>query len=180
MVLAAMALPAWSAETRRSGFLENQAYAEMQRVAGQVDVIEQNHNELVRRVSRLESATGQKEEVAHLKAELAALKESIAALDRKLNNQRAEIVKDLTAKLEKMMAAPAPTPAASRRPGGESPKPKPTYNGPVGTYPVQSGDSLFLIARAFGTTVQTLKELNHLKNDNLRVGQELIVPKPKD
>ena len=46
-----------------------------------------------------------------------------------------------------------------------------------GKYTVQSGDSLFLIAKAFGTTVQQIKELNGMKNDRIRVGQKLNVPK---
>jgi LysM repeat protein len=44
------------------------------------------------------------------------------------------------------------------------------------TYKVKSGDSLRLIAKHNGTTVSTLRSLNHLKSDNVRVGQQLKLP----
>lgn len=43
-------------------------------------------------------------------------------------------------------------------------------------YQVKSGDSLDKIARRYKTTIQTLKDLNGLKNDRIRVGQKLKVP----
>ena len=43
------------------------------------------------------------------------------------------------------------------------------------TYTVQSGDSLYSIARKFGTDVNTLKELNNLTSNLLSIGQILIV-----
>lgn len=43
------------------------------------------------------------------------------------------------------------------------------------TYTVQSGDSLYSIAKKFGTDVNTLKELNNLSSNLLSIGQILIV-----
>ncbi|MCD8298601.1 MAG: LysM peptidoglycan-binding domain-containing protein [Opitutae bacterium] len=43
-------------------------------------------------------------------------------------------------------------------------------------YIVQKGDALSTIARRKGTTVAKLKEANHLSNDNIRIGQKLIIP----
>jgi LysM repeat protein len=52
-----------------------------------------------------------------------------------------------------------------------------TDNGPSGnTYKVKSGDSLRLIAKHNGTTLAALRSLNHLKSDNVRVGQLLKLP----
>jgi membrane-bound lytic murein transglycosylase D len=42
-------------------------------------------------------------------------------------------------------------------------------------YRVRSGDSLGLIASKHGTTVAKLKQLNQLKSDQLKIGQQLIV-----
>jgi N-acetylmuramoyl-L-alanine amidase len=61
----------------------------------------------------------------------------------------------------------------------------PTLNGASGsdslnststTYQVVSGDTLSGIAERNGTTVQELKQLNHLSSDFLRIGQELAIP----
>ncbi|NLW46701.1 MAG: LysM peptidoglycan-binding domain-containing protein [Firmicutes bacterium] len=43
-------------------------------------------------------------------------------------------------------------------------------------YRVQSGDSLYLIARKYGTTVDALKKANGLSGSNLWVGQTLKIP----
>lgn len=44
------------------------------------------------------------------------------------------------------------------------------------TYVVQSGDSLYSIAKKFGTTVDKIKQLNNLNNNILSVGQEIVIP----
>ena len=51
----------------------------------------------------------------------------------------------------------------------------PSDDGLETTYTVQSGDSLYSIARKFGTDVNTLKELNNLTSNLLSIGQILIV-----
>lgn len=46
-------------------------------------------------------------------------------------------------------------------------------------YIVRPGDTLFLIAQRFGTTVSALAQANNLSNPNvLRIGQRLIIPQP--
>ena len=42
-------------------------------------------------------------------------------------------------------------------------------------YIVKKGDTLYKIANMYGTTVDNLKALNNLKNNNLSIGQKLIV-----
>ena len=49
---------------------------------------------------------------------------------------------------------------------------------PIGddtTYVVKAGDTLYSIAREFNTTVDEIKKLNNLTNNNLSIGQILIV-----
>jgi len=47
---------------------------------------------------------------------------------------------------------------------------------PGGTYRVQSGDSLWSIARAHGTTSDALMAANGLSGSSLKIGQSLVVP----
>ena len=161
------ALCTTAAGQARDDFMRQQAYAEMQRVSGQVDVLQSNLGDLQTRVGRLEGGGDAK----GLRQEIDALKAEIAALRREMQSQRGEIVKDLSGRLkdiQKTMTPPAPPPP---------PRPaKPAYTGPCKEYVVESGDTLSLIASAFNTTVQNLKSMNGLKSDNLRIGQKLLVP----
>lgn len=42
-------------------------------------------------------------------------------------------------------------------------------------YTVRRGDSLYLIANAFKTTIQNIKNLNRLRSNNLAIGQKLVI-----
>ncbi|VFR37483.1 Membrane-bound lytic murein transglycosylase D precursor [plant metagenome] len=60
-----------------------------------------------------------------------------------------------------------PTPPAARGP-------RATPN--VRTHTVRSGDTLFALARRYGTSVDALRALNNLKGNTLKVGSRLRVP----
>lgn len=47
-------------------------------------------------------------------------------------------------------------------------------------YTVKKGDSLWLIANKYGTTVDELKNANNLKSNTLSIGQTLIIPEKKE
>lgn len=56
-----------------------------------------------------------------------------------------------------------------------------TYDEPLeGVYTVQSGDSLYSIARKYGVTVDEIKAVNNLTSNTLSVGQRLIIPVQKE
>ena len=44
-------------------------------------------------------------------------------------------------------------------------------------YKVQKGDSLWKLARDYKTTINDIKQLNNLKSDVLKVGDELQIKK---
>lgn len=161
-VLSASAVQAAQGDGGRGAFLQRQAYEEMQRVSGQVDVLESNLQQLGERVGRIERGGG---EIGQLKADIDALKSDLARLRREMQDQRREIVADIVARINKAQPVAAPQPVRPSVPSV-----------PVGEYVVQRGDTLSLISQAFGTTVGKLRELNGLRSDNLRVGQKLIVP----
>lgn len=152
----------------REAFLKRQAYDEMIRVSGQVDVLQTNLAEFSARLARLENDNGSKAEIDALHAEISALKAANAELRNRIASMHDEIVRDLTGKISKMQKdlTPPPPPPPPQRPA----------IGPHREYEVQSGDTLSLIAAAFKTSVPKIKEMNNLKSDNIRVGQKLKLP----
>lgn len=160
VTLCLLAVPFAQAQMKEN-FLQQQAYAEMQRVSGQVDVLQNNLSDLQSRVGVLEGGGSAK----GLRQEIDALKASVADLRRELQEQRTQIVSDLTKRISKIQTA------------ASAPAPTKVVVGPHQEYTVQAGDTLSLIAQAFDTTVAKIKEMNGLKNDNLRIGQKLNLPK---
>ncbi len=148
-------------------FIRRQAYSEMQRVAGQVDMLQESVEGLNSRINKLER--GESSESAILKAEIASLKSSIAALRNEMQNMRGEIVKDLS---RKIAATQAQDRERERREQARS-VPR-VVSGKE--YVVASGDTLTVISQAFSVPINRIKEANNLKNDNLRIGQKLIIP----
>lgn len=164
LVAAVMATVAAGAQGK-DDFMRQQAMAEVQRVSGQLDVLQNNFDDLARRLSKLESGGG---ESRALRQEIDALKGTVAELRRQMESQRGEIVRDLSGRIAKMQPPPAPEKKTVR---------KTVVTGPHYEYTVQSGDSLFIIAKAFNTSVSKIREMNNLKSDSLRVGQKINVPK---
>jgi len=162
LLVSSLMLLTLSADTGKGNFLAQQAYDETRRLAGQVDVIQNNVDDHASRLTRLERKNGNADTAA-LQSRVAALEASNAELRRKIESLRGEIASDLTKKIEQIMRSQP------------KPKPQPTA-GPHKEYVVQSGDTLSLVAEAFNTTVRQIREMNNLKSDSLRVGQKLKVP----
>jgi LysM repeat protein len=74
-------------------------------------------------------------------------------------------------KIGQKLAVPAPsrTIAATGATGSGS-------NGGEKTYVVKSGDTLFKIAKNYGVSPKTLRTANHLRTDQIKVGQKLTIP----
>lgn len=63
---------------------------------------------------------------------------------------------------------------------GQKLKVKKTLNNNSNTYVVEKGDTLYGIARKFGVSVDELKKLNNLSNNNLAIGEILTIPSAND
>lgn len=60
--------------------------------------------------------------------------------------------------------------------GATTPTPTPPSQDNYINYTVKAGDSLWLIANKYNTTVDAIKKLNNLTSNNLSIGQVLKVP----
>lgn len=103
----------------------------------------------------LEGSSGGKAPSSSFEKRLAALENRLQLLDQQLTGE----LKTLHRTLESMVAL-------LQKGEGLSAK----------SYIVKSGDSLGKIALDHKTTIKQLKELNHLTNDQIVVGQKLEIP----
>jgi LysM repeat protein len=90
----------------------------------------------------------------------------------------------LPGELEPGAAAPLPKKQASKpkahekKPAAATTAASPAKPAPEGTdnYVVKAGDRLSSIASRYGTTVDAIRNANHLASTNIKVGQKLIIP----
>lgn len=88
-----------------------------------------------------------------------------------------------TPTLPPLMKIVTPTPAPAATPGSQPPAPaqatQPAAPAANGTYVVQAGDTLYVIAARLNVSMQALAAANNITNpSSLQVGQVLKVPAP--
>ncbi len=71
-----------------------------------------------------------------------------------------------------VVQTPAPPPIATHT------SPPPTAAASAVRYKVKAGDTLLEIAIKYGVTVQAIMKANGMKNDVIRIGDDLIIPAP--
>lgn len=98
---------------------------------------------------------------------VAAVLDSVSATD-----SIGTVVQETAPKAEPVVK-PAPEPKKSQPAQKKVQQPAPKK---PQTHTVMRGDNLSKIAKRYGTTVEKLKKVNGLKNDNIRAGQTLKLP----
>ena len=79
----------------------------------------------------------------------------------------------LAARTEPAASQPVEATLASRSPEASSAEDAPVRS--TTTHRVARGETLFSIAKRYGTTVALIKELNDLRGNVIRVGQRLVI-----
>ena len=70
---------------------------------------------------------------------------------------------------------PKPRPVVKPKP---KPKPKPVKVTPkITRHTVRKGDSLYAIAKRYGTSVGAIQKANRIKGTVIRPGQSLVIPR---
>lgn len=176
---------AQDAAAARAAYQQQQALAEVPRLVQQFEVLANNQDAIVERLTKVEAGGGTDDlraEIANLKAEIAELKASVR---RDQDAMRREIVADLAKRISAMQPPPpppAPAPVAVAAPRASAPAARPApaqpaVTGPYYEHVVEAGQTLSFIAKGFDTTVAKILAANPgLKPNNVRVGQKLIIP----
>lgn len=98
------------------------------------------------------------------------LSDNAQATQKALDSLRATVVSELS-RVEQVAVRAAN--ASARR------VPQATLSGAYKEVQVQQGDTLSAIANAAGISVSTLRQVNGLKSDVIRIGQVLKIPVPQ-
>ena len=133
--------------------------------AAQLRAVQDENAELETRMIALER------KVASLQESNQKLLNEIAAVKRQAAADAASHEKQLQSilnKLDKLAATPIPTVTVPTPVSAE-----PDYD----IYEVQKGATLYVIAQAYGVTVQDIRKANNLKSDTLQIGQKLKIPR---
>ncbi len=169
------------AQDARTAYQQQQAIQEVNRLAHNFDLLQNNQEAIVSRLTKLEEANANQSD-GDIRAEIAAIKASIAELRASQESLRREIVADLSKRIAAMPANNPPPPPRMDVPVQRVSAAKPRaaareeYTGAHYEHIVESGHTLSSIAAAFGTTVAKIKAANNMKSNMLRVGQKLIIP----
>ena len=145
-------------EEKRTGELD----AELKRVKRDASELEARNRETTAQVQAV------REQLASIQEEAAAARENEAMRGQIKGGSKSKKAKQ-KAKPEAVAAVPAPAAA--------EPASAPAEGAPS-VHVVQSGETVFRIARQYGVSVQQIRKWNNLKNDVIEVGQQLVVAQP--
>ena len=150
-------------DNARQELAAQQAQRESSMTKSQLDGLLQAQARLVERLDRLEA---QARDNAKLRDDLVAMRRELDQARSERDAMRKEIVDDLTARINKYMAAAS----GAAKSGSAAVK----QNGYM--HKVEAGQKLADIAKAYHTTPAAIRKANNLKDDTLKAGQSLFVP----
>lgn len=141
------------------------------RAADQLDLLSTQGASLAQQLMELRS------ELEKLRAENQTLRQQITALEKARAAEREALLKEVSAIVASGSKTPPPKPA--------SPSPAPARSASTEEgfeHTVEPGQSLWAIAKAYqdagvNVTVEDIRRANNLKDNTLRAGQKLFIPK---
>jgi LysM repeat protein len=149
------------------------------RAADQLDLISTQSASLMQQVQELRS------ELEKLRAENTALRQQVTVLEKSRATERESILKEVSS----IVAAGGRSPTSAPTTGNATPPAAPVKTPITGAgreegfeHQVEHGQSLWAIAKAYQdagvkVSVEEIKAANNLKDNNLRSGQKLFIPK---
>ena len=177
LLAASSVLAQQSVAERRAAYQQQLAVQEVERLAGQFEVMSSNIENLSGRIQRLESRP---QGDPDLKNEVAALRAGLADLKRQQASLKQEIISEISTKMAALMkqhAAPPPPPPPPQAPKGPKVPAQPQITGDYYEYVIEPGQTLSEIARVYKTTVKAIQDANGIKNAaSVKAGQKLIIP----
>jgi LysM repeat protein len=136
-----------------------------------IETIEGRMQDLEARLDEFQAAAERLVQIDYQNKELVSLIQKMEQTNRSLSERMDIIAQELVA-LQRRLPAKAPVQTAKPESAAGERK-----EAPAGVrHEVQSGDTLYSISRRYGISIEELRRLNRLGEDNtIRPGQELIV-----
>lgn len=189
-MVAACAAAARAQQSPRDAYRQQQAFQEVQRLAAQFDQMQASQDSISARLAHLEGGAGAagaglddlRNEIAALRAQIDQIKREQGAMEKRIVSQLAQRIASLPAARTPPPAPVPPAPPQATRGGKQNrgTPPPPEFSGDFYDHVVEPGQTLALIAREYGTTVNKILSANPgLKPERLRPGKHIKVPAEK-
>lgn len=124
------------------------------------------------------------QQISALQGQIASLNQQIQALDNEVESLKQQVAlerqarqEDMDRLLQQVAKETAAAIRSSTSSSGGSRSSGPATAGEFYEYTVESGATLSAIAKAYKVSVDSIRKANRMKDDNLRVGQKLFIPK---
>ncbi len=166
-------------EVARIAVNTQQMSVEFRQLLEQLMVLNRNQELLDTRLTRLEA---QSAAAPRPSEEITALRRDMQLLRTERDTLRNEITSDLAARIEAIAARQqaeinAARAAAAAPPAGASAAASPVRSGSGYEHKVERGQTLSVIARGYGKSLESIMKANKISNpSHIRVGQVLFIP----
>jgi LysM repeat protein len=144
---------------------------QLQKISARLVEIQERQNETAAKVNQLQNY------ISTMSRQNASLQNQVNALKNDLNAEsksRQESINKMADQLAGELGKAVNTMRRTRRSSSGG---GPSGSGKFYEYTVQSGATLSAIAKAYKVSVEDIKQANGLKNNMIRVGQKLYIPK---
>jgi TolA-binding protein len=125
----------------------------------------------------IQHITSMQGQIATMERRIQALSSEVESLKQQVALERQARQADMDRLLQQVAKETAAALRSASPPAGGGRSSGPATAGEFYEYTVESGATLSAIAKAYGVSIDSIRKANRMKDDNLRVGQKLYVPK---
>jgi len=144
---------------------------QLDRMSGSMRDVQEQYGATVQHVSAMQG------QVAALERRIQALSSEVESLKQQLALERQARQADMDRLLQQVAKETAAAIRSAAPPAGGGRSSGPATAGEFYEYTVEPGATLSAIAKAYGVSIDSIRKANRMKDDNIRVGQKLYVPK---
>lgn len=144
----------------------------------QLKQVNENNNILTGEINKLiKKSSSQQQQITLLETKSLLLGKALDAERKNRHSETEQLLKEIAQQTTEAINSSSAALLQKQRPQNSKNSKGPATKGSFYEYKVQPGATLGAIAKAYKVSVNDIKKANRLKNDIIRVGQTLYIPK---